>query len=125
MDKAKAREALGELIKARRLELHLSQREVSEAANLAHLTVRRIEAGQKVRDLSLEAINIALDWPQGHVFALLDQLVAGDAVEPAHALVTPTFAPASRDLSQASLSDLLDMVEEGAAAARELRRRLA
>lgn len=123
MDKAEARQALGERVKARRLELGLSQRAVAQAAQLAHLTVRRIEAGDRVRDLSLEAISIALGWPQGHALKLLHNSETAPAPEPepVHALVAPAPAlPHEHDVSNMSLRDLLALSE---AITRELRRR--
>lgn len=65
------KQQLAVAVRRRRRQLGLSELAVAERAGIARLTVRRIEAGEPVRDSSVDNLDEALEWPAGRTAKLL------------------------------------------------------
>lgn len=66
------RERLGQVAKRRRLALGRTIAEVAKAAGITAKTVGQIEAGNRVRELTLWRLNAGLDWQEGSSQAVLN-----------------------------------------------------
>ena len=84
---AKDWNAVASAIQARLDELDMTQAELASRAGVAQETVRELRTNLRPRRRSsrtLSAVSEALNWPPGHVTALLngDQAVAGEDAQP-------------------------------------------
>ncbi|MBM7788901.1 helix-turn-helix domain-containing protein [Tenggerimyces flavus] len=75
-------ERLGRFAKDRRLELARTQGEVAQLGGLGSLgTIRRIESGKSVKELSLAKLDHGLDWRPGSAARVLAGGYPEDAVD--------------------------------------------
>jgi len=65
------RGALGERVRATRVERGWSMRMVSMKSRVPESTWRRLEAGEAVSDAALIGVSDALGWPQGQCFRII------------------------------------------------------
>jgi len=83
---------LGQAARARREHLGMTQNQAAQAAGLAPMTWRAMEAGRRAdqRPLTLAGVDRALGWPHGTARAILD---GGAPPAPAEGNATPNASP--------------------------------
>lgn len=66
-------ERLDEAMNRRRLELRMNWRELAEAADISYTALRAIRRGSyRPTELTAQALDLALQWAPGSVYAVLD-----------------------------------------------------
>lgn len=93
MTDSEARGRLAELMEERRLELHLTWREVAEAAGVSYEAIRdvRVSRTRPIRPLTRRGIDRGLRWAEG---SGVDNILAGRDPLPAGTVPAPASDPA-------------------------------
>lgn len=102
---------LGDAVRDRRVELGMTQEDLADAAGIATGTVRNLENGNRVRDLTLPKINRALGWTEGSYKLVFDgqpPRIAEPEAEPDDALHLPRPADVSPEAWAQIVSKLMD-----------------
>lgn len=72
-DGATPQQRLAKAVRERRIELRLSVREASKRAGISRNTWQAVEEGTRaMRDHNYAGVEQALEWPPGHVLAILE-----------------------------------------------------
>lgn len=102
---------LGEAVRDRRVELGMTQDDLADTAKVATGTVRNLENGNRVRDLTLPKINRALGWTEGSYKLVLGGQpaeIAEPDEEPSDALHLPRPSDVSPEAWAEIVAKLMD-----------------
>lgn len=116
------RERLGQVAKRRRLALGRTIAQVAEAAGITPKTVGKIEAGSRVRELTLWRLNAGLDWQEGSTQSVLN----GGEPEPLEAAAErPRYTRDQLVAALGLLHQIVDVAEVGDAERSRIHGRIA